>query len=71
MTRIERVRAEMEEARLDAEEFKKLADRYEEAGDARGREIAWLAHKLALRQYHDASLFYTKIAVMSGDSQTA
>lgn len=71
MSRTERVLAEMEEARLDAEEFMKLAERYEEAGDSRGSEIAWLAHKLALRQYHDASIFYKKITVMSGDSITA
>lgn len=64
MSREERIFAEMEAAKQDAMEFLVLAEQYEAEGEALASEIAWKAHKLALKQYHDASLFYTKIAAM-------
>lgn len=61
----------MEAAKMDAKQFLELAEQYEDEGEHRMSEIAWLGYKLALQQYHDASCFYKKIAVECGNTQTA
>ncbi|ERI10817.1 hypothetical protein [Aneurinibacillus aneurinilyticus] len=71
MSRLEKILEVMEIAKRDAKRLLELSKQYEDAGEYEISKIVWSGHKLAMKEYHEASYFYTKIAAWSGDSQTA
>jgi hypothetical protein len=71
VNRLSQIEQEMKEAKKEAQEFLKLAEQHRENGEAKGYQVALMMYELNQKRYRDLEDFYTKIAVMSGNSITA